>query len=549
MPPVLRAFALLVTSVFIAGCGGGGSLTSGVPSGSRGLTPQLNGGNPNTTLPTLYVSGQGAVYAYDLGASGDTAPVSNASGYDYQAGNELSASIAGIATNTNGDLVVVQNFTSPQADGTSCQLAYVPARTGPAASNVRSVPCRNSTGTNTTGAAVGVTFTGPPSGMNPGGVADDIDVLMHYVPSGAPAITGCNGTTAAQYEVDRYQAPASGTITPKSCITLDRGTTASYNAIGGSTNGAFFVDYSAGGGSNTIERVSAAGGVPTATGTVPGTAGPLAVSANYATGTGYRVVASTVGTVTTIYSFKVAGSGLTFTHALGSFDNPVGALAVDNNGSIYVGVNQPNGVTKVKVYGPTKTEATSPDYILNNPVRRGNPSASPTARITGMAITQTNAAPPTPAPVAQQRVYVANNGNNTVTVYAANPSGNVTSAPVATIGGGRAGISYPVGVALDSSGKVYVANNGNNTVRVYAANPSGSVTSAPLATIGGGSTGLNNPYGVALDSSGKVYVANNGNNTVTVYAANPSGSVTSAPLATIGGGSTGLSAPVGVAVY
>jgi DNA-binding beta-propeller fold protein YncE len=153
-------------------------------------------------------------------------------------------------------------------------------------------------------------------------------------------------------------------------------------------------------------------------------------------------------------------------------------------------------------------------------------------------------ATPTPA----QNLYVANYNNNTVTVYAANPSGNVTSAPLATIGGGSTGINFPVGVALDASGKIYVANNSNNTVTVYAANPSGNVTSAPLATIGGGSTGINSPRGVALDASGKIYVANEGNSTVTVYAANPSGNVTSAPLATIGGGSTGINFPLGVAL-
>ena len=153
----------------------------------------------------------------------------------------------------------------------------------------------------------------------------------------------------------------------------------------------------------------------------------------------------------------------------------------------------------------------------------------------------------TQVPAAAQRVYVANTGNNTVTVYAANPSGSVTCPPLATIGGGSTGISGPQGVALDSSGKVYVTN-GNNTVTVYAANPSGNVTSAPLATIGGGSTGISSPDGVAFDGSGQIYVANFGNSTVTVYAANPSGNVTNAPLATIGGGSAGINGPTGVAL-
>ncbi len=115
----------------------------------------------------------------------------------------------------------------------------------------------------------------------------------------------------------------------------------------------------------------------------------MAVAVNIATNTGYRVMASVTGGVTTIYKFTVdGGTGLTFTSALGTFTIPVGALAVGNDGTIYVGVNQPNGVTKLKVYGPTKTEATAPDYVLDQPIRRPNPSVSPAAFITGIAIAQ-----------------------------------------------------------------------------------------------------------------------------------------------------------------
>jgi DNA-binding beta-propeller fold protein YncE len=145
-----------------------------------------------------------------------------------------------------------------------------------------------------------------------------------------------------------------------------------------------------------------------------------------------------------------------------------------------------------------------------------------------------------------QNLYVTNYSNNTVTVYAANPVGNVTSAPLATIGGGSTGLSSPYGVKLDAGGKIYVNNYGSNTVTVYAANPSGTLNEAPLATIGGGSTALSGPAAVAIDTSGKIYVENYNNSTLTVYAANPSGNVTSAPLATIGGGSTGISSPDGI---
>jgi sugar lactone lactonase YvrE len=70
--------------------------------------------------------------------------------------------------------------------------------------------------------------------------------------------------------------------------------------------------------------------------------------------------------------------------------------------------------------------------------------------------------------------------------FAAYPTGgNVTSAPVARIGGGRTAISIPSGVALDQSGRIYVANNATNTITEYAAYPTGIVTSAPTAIITG----------------------------------------------------------------
>jgi hypothetical protein len=392
-----RAALFVAFAILFAGCGGrGGSGTAMPPSSGSVLHPQLNGGNPGITLPTLYVSGQGAAYAYDLGASGDTAPVTKTTGYYYQAGGPggATASIAGIATNTAGDLVIAQNFSNPQGDGDSCALVYIPARSGPNAANTTATNCGPGGASRTSGTAVGITFTGPPTGSSPGAgsFADDVDVLMHYTPSGNPGVTACYGSNVSQYEVDRYKA-TSGTITPQSCVVLDQGPSASYRAVSGSTNGAFFVDYVTGS-SGTIERYDGVNTIPTNTGTTPGAAGPLAVSVNYAANLGYRVVASTSGGITTIYSFKVSGGGFAFSHALGTFNNPIGALAVDNNGSIYVGVNQPNGVTKVKVYGPAKTQATDPDYILNNPVRRPNPAASPAATITGIAITQANSAPP-----------------------------------------------------------------------------------------------------------------------------------------------------------
>jgi len=157
------------------------------------------------------------------------------------------------------------------------------------------------------------------------------------------------------------------------------------------------------------------------------------------------------------------------------------------------------------------------------------------------------------------KIYVANAGNaggaigGSITVYAASPSGTLNETPLATIAGSNTGLAEPYGIALDGSGKIYVTNydggNGNTSITVYAANPSGTLNETPLATIAGSNTGLTNPFGIALDSSGKLYVANVINATsssILVYAASPSGTLNESPIATIAGSNTGLHSVYGV---
>jgi len=80
----------------------------------------------------------------------------------------------------------------------------------------------------------------------------------------------------------------------------------------------------------------------------------------------------------------------------------------------------------------------------------------------------------------------------------ASPEGSITT-----------GVDVPSGVAVDKHGALYVANEGNNSVTVY---PAGS--SSPSLTI---SSGISGPYGVAVDSSGDVFVSNLNTNDITAY--------------------------------
>ncbi|HUO05603.1 MAG TPA: hypothetical protein VMU16_10450 [Candidatus Binataceae bacterium] len=169
-----------------------------------------------------------------------------------------------------------------------------------------------------------------------------------------------------------------------------------------------------------------------------------------------------------------------------------------------------------------------------------------TATISGTATATATAT----ATCGASAIYVADTNNQSVNVFPSGSSGNIP--PTATISGGLTGLSFPAGVAVDTTGNVYVTNGataGAGTVTIYPANRWGNIQ--PTTTINGGLTNLNLPQGIALDTAGNIYVVNNGNNTVTVYA--PLGSLPApnanvAPILTISGGNTGLNNPAGIAV-
>ena len=95
--------------------------------------------------------------------------------------------------------------------------------------------------------------------------------------------------------------------------------------------------------------------------------------------------------------------------------------------------------------------------------------------------------------VANNNLYVANQGTNQVLVY---DLATLTQQPAKTI---SAGVNGPARLASDSKGDIYVANAGNNTVTEYG--PDGG---SPILTL---SNNITRPLGLAVDSaSGYIYV-------------------------------------------
>jgi hypothetical protein len=124
-------------------------------------------------------------------------------------------------------------------------------------------------------------------------------------------------------------------------------------------------------------------------------------------------------------------------------------------------------------------------------------------------------------------LYVANNGNSTVTEY---PFGKTS--PSVTLSGGQ--LVFPNGIAVDNSGTVYVtsgATAGSCYVLVY---PKGAST--PSEQI----NGFDLPVGLAVDKSGNLYVGDALQNVVWEV---PQGSTTPSKLDL-----SGLDDPTGVAI-
>ena len=127
------------------------------------------------------------------------------------------------------------------------------------------------------------------------------------------------------------------------------------------------------------------------------------------------------------------------------------------------------------------------------------------------------------AATSKRLLYLGDLNANTVNIYRAQGQ---AQAPIGVL---TSGISSPQGIATDSSSNLYVANSGNNTVTVY---PPGQTNPSVTYTNGVGA-----PFDVKVGSDGTVYVANvfafsNNDGSVTEY---PAGSVNPSTTLTLPG--------------
>jgi serine/threonine-protein kinase len=124
-------------------------------------------------------------------------------------------------------------------------------------------------------------------------------------------------------------------------------------------------------------------------------------------------------------------------------------------------------------------------------------------------------------------LYVANNGNSTVTEY---PFGKTS--PSVTLSGSQ--LVFPNGIAVDNQGTVYVTSGATAGACYVLVYPKGAST--PSEQI----NGFDLPVGLAVDKSGNLYVGDALQNVIWEV---PKGSTTPTELSL-----SGLDDPVGVAI-
>jgi sugar lactone lactonase YvrE len=225
-------------------------------------------------------------------------------------------------------------------------------------------------------------------------------------------------------------------------------------------------------------------------------------------------------------------------------------IAVDGSGNLYIADSRNNVIEKVTPAGQLSIVAGS--GVL------GPPTAGPA---TGSDLHDPNGI----AVDSSGNLYIADRANNVIEKVT--PAGQLSivagtgSAGAPTPGPAlRSDLSYPIGIAVDSSGNLFIADSGNNVIEKVT--PAGQlsivagsgVLGPPTAGPATGSD-LHDPNGIAVDISGNLFIADSGNGDIEEVT--PAGQLSIvAGTGSTGGGlptpgpatSSGLGLPLGLVV-
>jgi hypothetical protein len=347
-------YLVAILALALAGCGGGRVLSlppAGTGTGqaapqARQAAATVAGG------PTLYVAGQDRVAAFALGASGYATAQRTISGF-YRASARVEFyelnRLAAIGTTADGTLYTIIDTRSGH-DFFDCAIeVFGPTADGKAPA--RTPYCDGS---------IPAAIVGRPSGA--------IDFL------------------SASYETDdqvaRIQANGARlvrAVLPGFITHFGMAEDAAANAYVTAIN------------PNRVDEYTTTGVVltsaPARSIAMRAQPGAIALSPD---GTIYVAITipSAVYGVSTNFVDAFAAGGTSVAREIGPFPNQIGALAVDSAGELFVGINAPDSVTKVKVFAPNATGSATPLRVLQNPLPPTGPAGVYGAAIVGLAIAE-----------------------------------------------------------------------------------------------------------------------------------------------------------------
>lgn len=331
-------------------------------------------------------------------------------------------------------------------------------------------------------------------------------------------LSGITADTAGNLYVAEFYNHTIRKITPAGVVTTLAGTAKSAGSADGVGAAArFFYPtgitsdaagnlYVSDSGNSTIRKITPSGEVTTLAG-MPGVIGstdgagasarfyrPIGITADalgnlsVVDGANHTIRKITLaGVVTTLAGMPGIKGSDNGTGPAARFSSPSG-IAMDVAGNLYVADESNHAIRKITPEGGVTTFAGQlPAYGSAD----GQGSAARFYRPQGVAVD------------AAGNVYVADSSGQTIRKVTS--EGTVTTlAGVRSVDGSTDGIgaaarfSYPVGIALNSTGTLYVVENGINGVR--------QITQAGVVTTVPGTVRLVDPTGIAADSSGNLYI-------------------------------------------
>jgi len=171
-------------------------------------------------------------------------------------------------------------------------------------------------------------------------------------------------------------------------------------------------------------------------------------------------------------------------------------------------------------------------------------AVAPTRHVTGLITSPTGVA----VDVNRNVLYVALHDTNTIAVWDDANTVNGPTPPTRTLVGPATLLTQPDGLYMDSANNVlYVASRGGNSVLMFANANIANGNVAPTRSLFGDQTGLNAPADLFV-ANNQLYVGNYGNNSVRVFsnATTTTGNVT--PARTLSGANTTFNGPSGIFV-